>query len=424
MIGVGVGLWPANSTKYLINDIGIPGQIGFGIGIAPYLPAGMSEFAGTKQLGNDNYGNYQFSDGSIVVYRPAFYYKWGTGSNGLAINQLDIKKLSAFGSVTEANAAGYALHRAFINNGLVRPGVFIDKYKCSNNGGIASSIKLGNPLSNGVAHNPFSGLTGTHSNTYKGAITAAKTRGAGWHCNSIFGRNTSAMISYAHGQSANASTCAWFDSAGVTNFTKGNNNNALGDTNDNTLSFISDGFPNCSKTGSANILAKTTDNGQNCGIADVNGDVWEIVLGMTSNGTNFYLLNESVDINTITNGNTLATDAWGATGIAAMYTSIGATYGALLASATLKVFGNAGKVFDESVFGNNYAATCAGIPLLAGGTNKFGNDGLWDYRINELCPIVGGSWADGATAGVWELGLINSRDYSSSYVGLRAALFL
>jgi hypothetical protein len=413
-----------SSSSAPVNDIGIPGQIGFGVGIAPFLPSDMSPMSGTRKRGHDNYGNYQFSDGSIVVYRPAFYYKWGSGSNGLAINQLDIKKLAAFGSVAEANAAGYALHRAFINGGLVRPGIFIDKYKCSNNSGVASSIKLGNPLSSHVDHNPFSGLTGAPPNFYYGAITAARTRGTGWHCQSIFEHNTSAMISYAHGQLANSSTCAWFDPAGITNFPKGCNNNALGDIDDNTLTFINDNYLNSAKTGSANNLAKTTDNGQNCGIADVNGGVWGIMLGMTSNGANFYLLNESVDINIITSGNTLATDAWGASGIAAMYTSIGAAYGALTASSTSKLMGNAGKVFDESVAGNGYAATCAGIPLLDGGTNKFGNDGLWDYRPNELCPLVGGAWTNGATAGVWALYLPHARGSTSLHVGLRAALFL
>jgi hypothetical protein len=50
----------------------------------------------------------------------------------------------------------------------------------------------------------------------------------------------------------------------------------------------SDGYPNCGKTGSAgygggagNLFAKSTHNGQNCGVADLNGNMWEVTIGMT-----------------------------------------------------------------------------------------------------------------------------------------------
>ena len=43
-----------------INDIGIAGRIGFGVGICPSTPSGYTALAGTYTLGNNDYGNYQY----------------------------------------------------------------------------------------------------------------------------------------------------------------------------------------------------------------------------------------------------------------------------------------------------------------------------------------------------------------------------
>lgn len=68
----------------------------------------------------------------------------------------------------------------------------------------------------------------------------------------------------------------------------------------------------------------------------------------------------------------------------------------------------------------------AGIPLATGvgGSNQFGNDGLWDYRPNELCAISGGSWNNGSLSGVWALDLNYVRGNSNASVGFRAASYL
>jgi hypothetical protein len=62
---------------------------------------------------------------------------------------------------------------------------------------------------------------------------------------------------------------------------KGCNNNALKDTDDTTVIFQSDGYSNCAKAGSGSLFAKTTHNGQNCGISDLNGNMWRIAIGLT-----------------------------------------------------------------------------------------------------------------------------------------------
>ena len=416
----------------LVNNIGTPGQQGFGVGIAPSIPSGFAALYGTNDPASDTYGNYQYTDGSIMVYMPAFYYKYGTGANGFALNVVDVKAFSYFTDVPTANAAGYALHRAFYNGGTIRPGVFVDKYLCSNNNGTASSLKNGVPLASAqrgaVASTAFATLTGAPANAFYGAIPAAKTRGSVFFCSSRFIRAALALLANAHGSASTGTTYnAWY-SAGSTNFPKGCNNNALGDANDGSLAFLDDGTAtNCNKTGSANFFSKTTHNGQNCGVADLNGTVWSIEpFGLTSNGTNFYLLNTTADVNAMTSGNTLATDVWGATALAALYTSLGATYGCMTAAAANKTFGSAAQVLSEATSGTPWGVTGAGVPLLAGvgGSNQFGNDYMYDARPNELCVNSGGAWGNGALAGVWALYLSSVRSDSSYYYGFRSASYL
>ncbi|RQW18065.1 hypothetical protein EHS17_15630, partial [Rhodobacteraceae bacterium CH30] len=109
-----------------VNDIGTPGAQGFGVGICPDLPDGYSALPGTYIMGSKEYGNYQYSDGSIMVWVPAFYYRIGHVDNPkyatYGANSIDVKPFAAFADGAAANAAGYALHRAFIDGGQIVPG--------------------------------------------------------------------------------------------------------------------------------------------------------------------------------------------------------------------------------------------------------------------------------------------------------------
>jgi hypothetical protein len=415
-----------------INHIGTAGQQGFGVGIAPSLPTNMAKLYGTEDPASDNYGNYQYSDGSIMCYVPAFYYKYGTGANGFALNVCMSKPFRTLRTVATANAAGYALHRAFYNGGSIRPGFFVDKYLVSRNGSIASSLEKRRCA---LQRNP--GRVDGYAVLDFGRRRTLFTAPSAWPARAVhrftpkpFSNAALALLSLAHGSASSGTTYnAWY-SASSTNFPKGNNNNALGDANDATIAYTWDGnatYAGCGKTGSANFFAKTTHNGQNCGVADLNGLVWEITpFGLTSNGTNFYLLNTSVDVNTITASNTLATDCWGATGLAAMYTSIGTTYGALTASSSNKIFGSAAQVLSEATSGTAWAMAGAGVPLVGGvgGSNQFGNDYMYDARPNEMCPMAGGNWGNSSYAGVWSLHCNNVRGSPSEDCGCRSALYL
>lgn len=362
-----------------INRIGTPGEMGFGVGICPEasLPAGMTAMEGCYQLGHQNYGNYQFADGSVMVWIPKFYYRmhawgpaitaatkanpckitanghglvngdkifianvagmtqinnlfftitrvddneftigvdsssygvWSSGGNFTkgfgaefefnrtlvthAMNSISIRGMESYENEAAANAAGYALHRAFIDGGVEKPGFFVDKYKCSKQawgtGYVASSIANGLPLSSASIHNPFSGLTGGADAYYSAVDLAHRRDGVNgavnvssiFFCSSQFIRAALAMLSLAHGQfSQNDTWCAWYHA--TNNFPKGCNNNALKDADDSTVTYASDGYSNCARTGSGVAFAKTTHNGQACGVADLNGLIYEISIGVT-----------------------------------------------------------------------------------------------------------------------------------------------
>lgn len=419
-----------------INDIGVAGQRGFGVGICPGpLPSGMGAMAGYNDPASDNYGNYQYSDGSVMVWVPAFYYKYGTGANGLTLNTVNIKPFSEYTDVAAANAAGYALHRAFYDGGAVKDGFFFDKYITSNNGGIASSLKNGVVLASGqrgsLSSAVYSALTGAPANNLGGSFAAAKTRGANFFVASQFQRGALAILSLAHAQASTSTTyCAWYHA--TNNFPKGNNNNALGDAQDPAILYVADGngtYPGCGKTGSANLFARTTHNGQNSGIADLNGIVWEFSPGLTSDGTNLYLLNTSVAMKSLTGGSGAATDAFGAAGIAANYTSIGATYQSLTKAGGWVTTGNVtNQVLSASTSGADWAMASMGIPLTGGmgGSNAFGNDGIYQPAAwpNEMAPASGGGWTDASLDGLWALDLYDVRAGSYYYIGFRSALYL
>ena len=321
-----------------LNSIGVAGAAGFGVGIAPpeALPSGMVPLYGYTDPTHPNYGNYLYIDGSVMCWIPKFYYKVGTGSNGLAVNVVDVKGVKTYATTFDANAAGYALHRAFIDGGVEKSGFFVDKYMCSKNalgtGFVASSILGGLPLSTAADHNPISGLTATAGiNAYYAALIAPRARSGAngavdnnspFFCCSRFIYSALALLSVAHGQAANCATnCAWYDGTGVANFPKGCNNNALKDVNDTTVTYISDGYSNCGKTGSGTPFAKTTHNGQNCGVADLNGLMHEISTGLTC-----IAANKTITGVALTNPCQLTVAGHGyTTGQPVMVTSVGGT---------------------------------------------------------------------------------------------------
>lgn len=500
-----------------VNHIGTPGRKGFGVGIAPSVPSGFSKLAGTENPYSDQYGNYQFTDGSIMVWIPAFYFRLGHSGNptfgAFGVNSIDIKPVSAFATEAAANADGYYLHRAFRNAGAVQQGFFRDKYDCSVSSNTASSIALGNPVVSG----PSTGQTGfsactansqTPANNYGGAIAAAKSRGSRFFPESVFMADAITRISEAHAQASTSTAhCAWWAASGVS-APRGNNNNALGDANDGAVSFTTAGAGVAAafaKTGSGTPFAKTTHNGQANGIADVAGNIWKINIGLTciaasktitgatqanpcvltivghgyttgqvtmitgvggmpqlndklykltvidadtfsldgvnstafgaytSGGSStvgtFYALKDSVDIASVTGGNSGATDHWGATGVAALMDEVALEFATTYSSnGFAQRYGNgANAVFDMDDAASR-ARAMLGMPEAGGvstsGTNLFGQDYYYQYVRNELCVLSRGGWSNGSLAGVRFRALLDLRTSAYNGVGLASASYL
>lgn len=276
-----------------VNDIGVPGTFGFGKGICPLLPSGWEHLPGGTNRLAPFYGDYRYtSDGSISGWVPVFYVRYAHADNPTfplyGLNSVDVVPIFAYPTEGAAAADGYYIHRAFKHAGKTEPGFFYDKYKASKNGTVASSLPMAMPIVSGPAagQTGFNELAGAPANNYSGALAAARTRGAQFFPATVFQRDALAVIAMAHGQAATSiDACAWYDAAGVRNFPLGCNNGSLKDQNDATLTFITAGassYPAMPLTGSGSVFAKTTHNGQPCGIADVNGTTWDINPGVTT----------------------------------------------------------------------------------------------------------------------------------------------
>ena len=187
------------------GTIGIAGQQGFGVGIYPAaLPPGFSALPGTFDVASPNYGNYIYTDGSIMVFVPRFYYRIGHASSPryatYGANAIDIGSVADFIDEAAANTAGYALHRAFVDGGAVKSGFFIDKYLASKNGTTScKSIANAAPISltTDANYNPSNSMTGCVGNTAD-AVVLARARGAGvFNVASIFMYDALAKLSLA-----------------------------------------------------------------------------------------------------------------------------------------------------------------------------------------------------------------------------------
>jgi hypothetical protein len=406
---------------------GLAGNYGYGVGPCPFrLPAGFTPMSGVSDPLSEGSGGYLTPDGSVMRWIPAEYRKWGTGSNNLAVNVLSALPITAM-SLDEATNQGYYVPAEFYRSGIVQPGFFIDQFGCSaglfNGNLIAKSVKGGVPLSVST----IGTLVGAPSATIGGIFAACKTRGEEYFPPTVAMYRSLAYMALGHGQKSQSSaTCAWYDESEITNFPKGNNNNAYGDSAGTGVSYSPSGTLTIGLTGSGVPFDMTTHNGQRCGIADLNGNMREFGSGLISHGGQYYALSLSADISSMTGGVTLSTDHWGAAGLAASFTNIGATYGAMLGSATAKLMGNASQVFDSQVSGVARLAQSYGLPLVGGvgGTNLFGSDGLDDYRWGNGAATTGGHYGDTTRAGIWYLSMNASYDSVSAHYGFRCARYL
>lgn len=497
-----------------------------GVGVIPaaLLPAGFTPLPGCDVPCSENWGNYQYVDGSVMVCLPKTFYRINHAENPtyarFVPNDIDVKFADALASREAAALVGYALHRAFIDGGAEKLFVLVDKYKCSKQamgaGFVASSIRGGLPLSTSADHNPVAEITAATANAYYACLDAANGRDgvdgarnatSRFFCISVFIRSLLALHALALAQRAVSPTqAAWYDNAMATCFPKGCNNNALRDTNDSQVVYQSDGYSNCGKTGSGTPFERTTHNGQACGVADLNGMVHEVSIGMTCIATtkaitgatqanpcvltvpghglvtgqiaqvtsivgmtqlndklytvtvidpntisldgvnstgftayasagsiaygSFFAAKESTRMRDFTSGTTLATDHWGAVGVAAMMEALALPLVAAAGGSPMdQKFGNAAnQVLSGDTSGPGYVLTGIGHPkgvngMSTTGIDLFGKDQVYQYFRDQLCVCSGGSWYNGSGAGVFAGLLSNTRSSANSGVGLRCACY-
>ena len=426
--------------------------MGFGVGVYPYeLPAGFSELPGTRDILSDEYGNYQYSDGSVMVFVPKFYYRIcspeAANYDKYGLNVIEVACGSEFRDEAEANAAGYALHRAFIDGGEIKSGFFIDKYLASKDGtGSCKSVQYGRPitLTDYPDPNPSGSMTGCDG-WVRDAVTLSRARGAGiFNVSSIFMYDALAKLSLAHGQAATGTAnCAWYDATGKTNFPKGCNNNELGDYNDPTVTFTSAGYLRypIPLTGSASNLSKTTHNGQASGVTDINGALYQVLLGITQTGTSAtdetlittgdaYVLKESTTLSSLTSGWGGATDAWGTTSsLAANYDLINGFLPWTSATGWEQFGSGDNQVFSGAPSGLAYLRSCSGIANRTGmgkwddEVTLFGNDANIFGGVANLFPCASGYSWDVDDAGVFYRRWRTTRSDNYDSAGFRACVY-
>lgn len=390
--------------------LGTKGKIGFGVAACPdyLLPDGWLKFFDSEIVGTKNYGNYIDANDSVVCYIPKHWLK-------ITGNEIDFANVAT---------TGYVLDRSFINAGVEVNGVFIYKYGGSNVNGKFVSKQFMPPCSTSLDHNPISDLTGTPTNTYGGMYKAVKSAGSNYFLTPVFNYTMLARLALAHGKAATSTAaCAFIDVN--PKMPKGNLANALRDVNDASVTFTSDGYSNCALTGSGSVFSKTTHNGQDCGVADLTGNMYELASGfIRMDATGFLVLKESVDIRIIADDTTGATGAYNT----ALYDVLDLYDLAITTTGAWTYFGNAAEtVFAMSTdrASNAYKRTAFGIPnatgVSAAGTTEFGNDGLYKMLRNEMACIVGGTWGNSSYAGPFFMSLDYYRTLSILYTGGRAS---
>lgn len=414
-----------------VNHIGTPGSQAFGLGICPDLPAGFEALNGTFEPTSDEYGNYKYSsDGSIVVWIPAFFYKWGTGANGLALNEVDIKPLSHFADVATGNAAGYAMHRAFYDEDELKDGFFIDKYHCTYNADEAViSSKPNEQFFRCMTHYPNLSLFGFGSglNAY---IDVCKLRGSDWFAASVFQYGALKMLAYAHGEaSSDRSQNAWYD---VTyNYPRGNVQTFGRHPRENPMFCVTNGSVDFWTATTIPDVALTSHNGQKCGVMDIGGLVFAPAFGLTYESSNFRALKKSVGMRTLTSGSSSSTDINGTAALTSVYDNIGANISATATVTGFRYPDPAQQWFSETVTETDlgYIEACSWFYQASGVTatkNYRLGASVYLSKTNQGVPLVGASYAVGSTEdyGFFLSYFAETRTASNAQYGIRSAYYI
>ena len=399
--------------------IGKAGQKGFGVGVYGGDPAdltamGLTPMEGCKTPSSENYGSYIHTNGSVMAFIPAFAIRIGN-ANAPLYSKYGADTIEV-GDVELGGRDGWAIPRGFYDGGNLHQGFFIDKYLNSKDvvKKQAISVKNGDPIFLSTSYNTSSELPNCTGQILD-AIELSRTRGKHYALVSCYQWAVISLVTQAHAQAATSEeACAWYDASGQKNYPKGNNNSG-NDIDDFRVNFTSVGSAYdkyVTKTGSAVPLAKTTHNGQVSGICDVNGNMWQPVLGWQSPvSQKINLAKLSVKMHDFTkenrNDNSLfdeytiifgSNSSWNYWGSPALYAT------------------------DDTKF-----PLCGVIPKTPTtsntGTEGFGKDGYWKYSRQDSVLLVSGHYTQGTNAGSWCRKGNYSWDSDGDDVSFRAAAY-
>ena len=422
------------SDTVIDSLIGTPGTVGFGVGVCnePQTLArlNLQPMDGCDDPSNDNYGNYiHTSTQSIMCYIPAFKYRIGDLPEGSLPTQKWGPNSVQIWSVNDSSAPSNAvIHRAFYDGRKRVAGFFCDKYICSpssdKNCGVSIKNKAPLSLTFGSDYTPSSQIANC-SGRLDDAITASRARGNGFQCMSVFQLGAIRLLTLAHGQtSTNTSYNMWYDSTGAHNGPHGNTN-MLSDYDHPRSTWITGandgGYANKGLTGSCSNFAASAHNGQNCGIVDLKGCVYQVVTGAIATSTQIdttgtktiYVLKEDVAIGDLdcdamydtNNHQPLTFDTGGSTDW---------------------YWDSTQPMITNSTSGFEYQC-CGFLPTQRSSsvTDMFEDDYANVYIFNNMFPHFSCGWSRGSYSvnGLWCSNLNNGRSDRGVYHGFRACAY-
>lgn len=400
------------------STIGIAGQQGFGVGVYGGDPAdltamGLAPMEGCENPSSDNYGNYVHTNGSVMVFIPAFAIRIGNTSTPLYVKYKG--DAIEIGDVKLNGKDGWAIPRGFYDGGTLHSGFFIDKYLCSRDstGKWAVSVKNRDSIALNTYFSPSNMLPNGYGK-FSDAIELSRARGEHYALVSCYQWAVISLITQAHAQAATSEgACAWYDASGQKNYPKGVNN-ANTDIDDNTIRFTavgSDAYDYVKKTGSAVPLAKTTHNGQVSGICDVNGNMLQPVLGWSNPTRDTFLLAKlSVKMHDFTRLNSTNYN---------FFDEVDNSVG------NGSYYWQKGKALYQDTQGSGWAMNGV-LPKTLSGTSAdamYGKDRVvLEYKNNSVL-VVAGHYSTGTDGGSWARYGNYNWESSLGYASFRAAAY-
>ena len=333
-------------------------------------------------------------------------------------NAMVVAPLDKFTDESDANNHGFYLMRSFVDAGENKKCLFISNTLAIFNQNTFSKLWLGSNIKDAGTSNDYrlcrsnSVLTGITSNGQGIFKKSQATNSKGnfistledtpYQCCSIFAWAVIAVLSLIQGQYAtDMAQCAWYDSTLVHNYPKGINQNNR-DVDDATVisDTVSDSQGHVFVTQG---YEKTTHNGSITGITNVNGWLWQHVIGSWGNGSK--LLKRSASIYDITYDNV---------------DNSGASFW---------------ETYDVSRVSRNWGGTKSSFPDLSGpdkdlfgvcafgDTNNSNEFGLDYYSLGTGASILVGGRFDGTIGGGVFSRSNFSWDSSNSFFGFRAMAY-